>query len=810
MNIQENPFVPPINPTGPDDHRGYKIYGNCVGEEITNDEFLAAIFGTSFSETSPLVCSKPGDPDLGGWVAQRWPCPTGDTNRNWYCLPSLLQPDETGKYRATKDLAVSVHSLMLDDVGTKVDSDLLAGITPSWSIETSPGNHQIGFILYPPVKDMSRLEGLKSALIDAGLCDPGATGVSTRWMRLPNGINGRPRYGTPAFRCRLDQWNPLSRFSIDKLEALLHVKKPSEVTKGHQGGRGATNSHSDTVIQKLKRLGVYKKALGGGKHDITCPWVSEHTDEIDNGAAYFEPTDQYPQGGFRCHHSHGANLHVRNLLQYLGVPENEQNHGADISWPEPRRLPSQLLPVPKLAAEVLPCAIRDGVADISERLGCPIEYVAIPTLVGAGIVAGNRIGIWPKQYDESWRVFPGFWGGIVGEPGTMKTPALNAAFAPLYTIERLEIDGYRAALAKYHADRKIYEKSITDFRLGKNVNVPPEPVEPLKPRLIVNDSTYQALGEILSANPRGVLALADELSGLLQSLDTAGQEAARGFYLSGWGGAGNYAFDRVTRGAVCLTNYMLCVFGGFQPARIGAYVQFAQGGNSKNDGLLQRFQMLVWPDVSNSNTGIDRSENKPALKRMHNAIERLRNLNNDPIFTDIRTKEGVVLLHFEPDAQLLFNGWYHDHELTLRSSGLDSPIYSHFAKYRSLVPGLALLFHLLDGHTNKVCGECLTAAIQVSEYLKSHALRVYASVHGTDHAPARELAMRLLANELESGFTVRSIYTKGWRHLSTPEKALRAVEILTELNWLTEHHVATGGRSKTTYKVNPEISQALL
>lgn len=806
MDTQDNLVVLPISSSSPIDYQDHETDENSVIEAITNDEFLATIFGRSFSDASPLVCSKPGDPDLGGWVAQSWPCATGQSNRNWYCLPALLRPDEAGRYRATKDRAVSIHALMLDDVGTKVNPDRLTGIKPSWVIETSPGNHQVGFILYPPVKDLQRFEKLKSALIHAGLCDPGATGVSTRWMRLPNGINGRPRYGNPSFRCRLVGWNPLLRFSVDQLEEMLNITTKQEVSAAEQ----PSQAQRDEVLERLKHVGLYKKPIGNGKHEITCPWVSEHTGGIDNGAAYFEPSDQFPKGGFRCHHSHGESLHIRELIAYLGLPGAQQAPWVNGSWPEPARLPSQLLPVPKLTADYLPQAINEGVSDIAERLGCPIEYVAIPTLVGAGIVIGNRIGIWPKQYDESWRVFTGFWGGIVGEPGTMKTPALNAAFSPLYEIERHEIEGYRAALAKYHADREVYEKAIADFQQGKTTNIPPEPVQPTKPRLIVNDSTYQALGEILACNPRGVLALADELSGLLQGLDTAGQERARGFYLSGWGGAGNYAFDRITRGAICLTNYMLAVFGGFQPARIAAYVQFAQGGNAKNDGLLQRFQLLVWPDVSNSTTGIDRPENKVALKRMYDAIRNLRELNNQPGLIKHRGGSEITMLHFDSDAQGLFNDWYHEHELGLRNGDFDSAVQSHFAKYRSLVPGLALLFHLLDNRSVEVGRDCLAAAIGLSEYLKSHALRVYAAVNGTDYASVRALAKRLLAGEIQNGFTARTVYTRGWRDLNSPEKVRGALETLTELNWLAEHHETTGGRSKTTYELNPKVTAELL
>jgi hypothetical protein len=56
---------------------------------------------------------------------------------------------------------------------------------------------------------------------------------------------------------------------------------------------------------------------------MTCFRVHEHTDAIDNGAVYFEPNEEYPIGGFRCHHSHGEEIHIRELLDHLGISSME-------------------------------------------------------------------------------------------------------------------------------------------------------------------------------------------------------------------------------------------------------------------------------------------------------------------------------------------------------------------------------------------------------------------------------------------------------------------------------------------------------
>lgn len=479
-------------------------------------------------------------------------------------------------------------------------------------------------------------------------------------------------------------------------------------------------------------------------------------------------------------------------------------------WPEPQKLPGELRPVLELNPDWLPEALREGCIDIAERLSCPLDYVAVPAIVGAGTALGNTVGILPKEFDDSWVVHAGFWGGIVGSPGSMKTPALIASLKPLHHLEEMAANQYKLDYVQYKSDKATFDKAMADLKSGKATVFPIEPTKPVKTRYIVNDVTYQALGEILAENPRGILALADELSGLLQSLDTPGQEAARGFYLSGWGGQGTYTFDRITRDSITLTRYQLAVFGGFQPDRIKAYVRQSQSGSSKNDGLLQRFQLLVWPDLSDEFNLIDRPANKQALTRMFQAITSLQQLNATRITGVVKNSSGVQLLHFDKAAQELFNNWYQDNEKMLRAGSLSPSEHSHFAKYRSLVPGLALLFHLLNGHQDLVSKDSLQTALQFARYLKSHAKRTYCSVNGLDSAPTKALAKKLLEGKLVDNFTQRNLLHKGWTNLSHKDTVALAVNALVEHDWLSEHPSEKAGRKTTIYKINPRISEEYL
>jgi hypothetical protein len=129
-----------------------------------------------------------------------------------------------------------------------------------------------------------------------------------------------------------------------------------------------------------------------------------------------------------------------------------------------------------------------------------------------------------------------------------------------------------------------------------------------------------------------------------------------------------------------------------------------------------------------------------------------------------------------------------------------------------MVPALALLFHLLDGHPDRVCKDCLDRAIHFAWYLKKHADRIYASASGHDFGTARRLAKRLIAGDLPDGFTVSSIHTKNWSGLDSKEAIAAALGVLTDYGWVIpiESQAGVGGRPTIKYRANAGIGEALL
>jgi len=309
---------------------------------IGNGEFLQAVFGDAIDDARakarPVLVSFNGNPAIVPakvWFGRPW---SGDidlstslpSSANNYFSLAVFMPDESGKFRRKKARFSALYAVMLDDVGTKVAMDRLT-LPPSWLIETSAGNHQAGYLLQTPLTEGATADRLMNAIIAAGLCDPGANGPRARLARLPVAMNGKH---TPPFACRMIEWSPDLRYSVADLVDGLNLEMASDARPKRLNTRSAQQRPSDgdpvciprpdenSVLVALRNQGLYKASLGDGKHDITCPWMQDHTGEVDGGTAYFEPDDNWPIGGFKCLHGHCADRNVRDLLGFVGIEVN--------------------------------------------------------------------------------------------------------------------------------------------------------------------------------------------------------------------------------------------------------------------------------------------------------------------------------------------------------------------------------------------------------------------------------------------------------------------------------------------------------
>jgi putative DNA primase/helicase len=516
-----------------------------------------------------------------------------------------------------------------------------------------------------------------------------------------------------------------------------------------------------------------------------------------------------------------AKVHQAYSRYPAGNPKAEEQ----TDWPDPEPLPGNQPAVPQFEAKMLPAALRPWICDIAERAQAPLDFPATSVIGVLSSVLGRRAAIYPKQYD-SWLVIPNLWGIIVGPPGYLKSPMMRETLKHLQQLERLARTEYekefKAWKIKKEAFDKASKKGLSEAeartRLTEIGNEKPTPV-----RYITNDATMERLGELLEANPNGLLLIRDELSGFLATLDRQGHEADRAFYCEAWNGDGTYSFDRIARGNVTAEGLCISVFGGITPGPLGKYLRETFSGE-RDDGLIQRFQLAVYPDPPPTWKNIDRAPNVDAETQAQRVFERFisyglptdktdktdqnESQNGSSVSFDRRGLRNI--LRFDPPAQKFFNRWRTQLERRIKPPTDEHPIMlAHLGKYRSLMPSLALIFHLCDSSPDiPVTLEAAKRAAAWCDYLEAHARRIYYNITSRVEAATRFLGEKIQRDKLPDTFTARDVYRPQWTGLGDPEDVIKALEWLEDIYWIrseTKPPAESGGRPSVRYHVNPKV-----
>ncbi len=530
-------------------------------------------------------------------------------------------------------------------------------------------------------------------------------------------------------------------------------------------------------------------------------------------------------------------------------------------WENPLPIIHTSPTIKSLTSEMMPKQLFDYVVDNSDRLNTPLEFNAIPLVVSLSSVIGTKVSIFPHMKND-WEVIPNLWGIIIGNPSSRKSPSLDAATKPIgnlvhkakinhesakkaYEIKKI-ISKEKGKLAesdlksltklvatiddddeKEKAERELQQKAelIADSKEDENAY-------PSMRRYIVDDSTPEKLGELLNQNPNGLLLKQDELAGFLGRLDQQGNAEERNFYLECFNGKGSKAIDRIGRGSFTVENLCLSVIGTTQPDNLTKYLEKMTQSYS-NDGLLQRFQLMVQPDPIRGK-GKDLTPNKGIREEVYALFERIDKLEiGDLLKLGANAPDEFTsrpYFRFREDAYELFDRWQDDLQQKMylaEDRGLNI-IAEHLGKYGKTVPSLALIFHLVDciefnQNMGGVSKTALQAAIKFAEMLESHMNRIYSVV--TDNAALKGLILssRLLkmmekhdANAatdwIKDGFTARQIAQKGWKGLTDGKDIQTAIDVLCEHKWLRFDVVTTtpnGGRPSEKFYVNPKVRQFL-
>ncbi len=507
--------------------------------------------------------------------------------------------------------------------------------------------------------------------------------------------------------------------------------------------------------------------------------------------------------------------------------------GGEADWPEPEEIRDILKPVAGLPADSLPDGVRPWLEDVALRMQCPLDFVAVSAIVVASSVIGARCAIKPMKNDD-WEVIPNLWGGIVGNPSVKKSPALTEIMKPIDKLERIAGENYDKEVPVFQAKYEAYKARQNAIKqamvtAAKAENSPQnasseakhrslgdleseyagieQPQEPTRRRFKTNDSTVEKLGEMLRDNPGGILVFRDELVGLLASWEREDRHMDRAFYLEAWNGGQSYLADRVVRGTIDAKNCCLSVLGGIQPARLTGYLLQA-ADSLQNDGMLQRFQLLVYPEEPAKWKLIDQKPDLSARNRAYDIYKALAEMDFVAAGAHQENDERPYF-RFDAKAQELFFEWLPELEAKIRRE--EHPLMAeHLGKYRSLAPSLALVFHLIEvadgGTAGPVSVLSVAMACELADYLETHARRIYGLVTNLRFKSAAALAAKILDRKVADGFSERDVYRNEWHLLTTKELVAGACSELVDAGWLRKATKSVQGQqAKTIYHINPKI-----
>jgi hypothetical protein len=440
--------------------------------------------------------------------------------------------------------------------------------------------------------------------------------------------------------------------------------------------------------------------------------------------------------------------------------------------PAPSTIPERT-PFP---VKVLPEPLRSFVSGGAAALGCDPSYIALPLLTACAAAIGNSHRI---QLKRDWSEPAILWSAVVGESGTLKTPAFKIALQPLRDQQAEALHAHEAAWKAYEALLMEYDRSMSAWKRSKSPGSPPEkPEAPTAVRYLVSDTTVEALAPILLANPRGLLLARDELAGWIGSFDryNTGKGADAAHWLS-LHNAEALLIDRKTGlpKTIYVPRAAVSVTGGIQPGILSRSL----GMEHRESGLAARL-LLTWP--ARIPKQWSEAEIDPVVElEVSMLIAKLLSLPT-PVHPEYPTCIQPVLVPLSPEGKQAWIEFYNQH--AHEQVTLDSDLSAVWSKLEGYAARLALIIHLvrvINGDPTLIDREAVDAVsihagITLSRWFGQEAKRVYAMLAESE-AQAEERNLVEWIRRQGGKITVRELQ-RSHPHFKTSDDARAALEQL--------------------------------
>jgi hypothetical protein len=254
-------------------------------------------------------------------------------------------------------------------------------------------------------------------------------------------------------------------------------------------------------------------------------------------------------------------------------------------------------------------------------------------------------------------------------------------------------------------------------------------------RVVVDDTTVEALAGILESNPRGVLVARDELAGWVRAMDQykSGKGADRQNWLSLWSNAPVSVDRKSNSEPVIVESPWVSVTGSIQPEILPDL------SDGREDGLLDRF-LFAYPEPYYAQLSA-REISATAENELRELYDKLASLRMPE--SDGEPFPGTVPL--APGSWEIFKSLVDSLVAEMHELGFPPRLAGAWRKLEGYLARLALILCMSrvagSGAPEQIEPQDIRAAGTLVEYFKAHARRVHMGLRGQN--PKDRLATEL-------------------------------------------------------------------
>lgn len=545
--------------------------------------------------------------------------------------------------------------------------------------------------------------------------------------------------------------------------------------------------NAELLAMLEERFGSARPAGGGVDVDwyTPDPVGDVDTDGVKQILSQLSPDDYWAwlQTGMALHHQYGGSdeglelwdTWSRQSDKYKGDKETRykwstfHNSSNPITLrsllkeakpqPKPKPTPQPTEEYEDFPLHTLPESVQRFVREHSEAMNADPVMIAAPLL---GCMFGAVGNARTARVKAGWEQPSVGWFAVVGESGTMKSPAMRPAVRALVDLQQQAAVDFSVENAEYQEVYRRWDAQSKKLR-------PAPPVAPTMQRFVVDDVTMESLSRILNENPNGVVAVLDELQALVRGMDAYRQ--GRGSDVAKWltmYDAGMMIVDRkhqqepiiIPRGAVSIV-------GSTQPGIMRRMIS----GEHMENGFAARLLVAMPPRVARR--FVDYEVPSSVNDSISKLMTRLVALRENPRVVDL-----------SPDAVEMFRDCVNQRgQVGMNYTGLNASIWS---KADSYAVRFALLFASAESYMD-IEQHHMCAGIDLSDWWAKETMRVYATLAGE----GERTLMDVLAEH--GPLSVRDIMRR--KRFSSADECRKALVALGD-----KVEVVHSGR-KETYKV---------